>query len=79
MSSPANPANPANPDVYAMTYKLKVKVDMELEKIGKEGPGVPNGLTYADFMMAVNACKAEKKQETKVSIIRALFEASDKR
>ena len=78
----SSPANPANPDVYAMTYKLKVKVDMELEKIGKEGPGgIPNrdGLTYADFMMAVNACKAEKKQDTKVSIIRALFEASDKR
>jgi len=73
---------PKNPDVFAMTYNQKIKVDMELEKIGKGGPGgIPNpdGLTYADFMMAVNACKAEKKQETKVSIIRTLFEASDSR
>jgi hypothetical protein len=68
---------PKNPDVFAMTYNQKIKVDMELEKIGKGGPGVPNGLTYADFMRAVNACKTEKKQETKVGIIRLLFEASD--
>ena len=73
---------PQNPNVFAMTYKTKNQFDKELEEMGTGGPaGIlnPEGLTYADFMRAVNACKAEKTQEKKVRRIQALFQESDNR